>query len=205
MRLRSKNTWIFTLAALAYAASLSGGAGAQTAQPGSQAGASAGASADAQVGFQKRQQLSPQEQVTQSDTIIARMESAGTVVRRQLEQARTQRDVVKTLCLNDKLSQIDVAVRSARDRKGSLVSAAQRNDAELSNHEFTILTVLRQRAEQLTAEANQCIGEEAAFAGETRTTTTIDPTLPSSDETQYPPVDPNLVPPPPPLPASPTQ
>jgi len=207
MRLRSKNTWVLTLAALAYAVSLSGGAGAQPSQTGAsaQGGAQAGASADAQVGFQKRPQLSPQEQVAQSDAIITRMESAGTTVRRQLEQARTQRDVVKTLCLNDKLSQIDVAVRSARDRKGSLVAAAQRNDAELSNHEFTILTVLRQRAEQLTAEANQCIGEEAAFSGETRTTTTIDPSLPGSDETQYPPVDPNLVPPPPPLPASPTQ
>lgn len=209
MRLRSKNTWILTLAALAYAVSLSGGAGAQPSQSGqnAQGGAQAGAgvSADAQVGFQKRPQLSPQEQVAQSDGIIVRMEAAGTSVRRQLEQARTQRDVVKTLCLNDKLSQIDVAVRSARDRKGSLVAAAQRNDAELSNHEFTILTVLRQRAEQLTAEANQCIGEEAAFAGETRTTTTIDPSLPSSDDTQYPPVDPTIVPPPPPITASPTQ
>lgn len=205
MRLRSKITWIVTLAALAYAASP---AGAQPAQPqgGAQAaGVTAGGSADAQVGFNRRQQLSPQEQLTQSDVIISRMEAAATAVRRQLEQARQQRDVVKTLCLNDKLSQVDVAVRSARDRKGSLAAAVQRNDAELSNHEFTIMTVLRQRAEQLTAEANQCIGEEAAFAGETRTTTTIDPTLPSTDETQYPPVDSTLVPPPPPLPASPEQ
>jgi len=201
MRLRSKLTWIVTLAALAYAASP---AGAQPAQPGTGAGR-AGVSADAQVGFKQRVQLTPQEEVTQADGLIVRMEAAAATVRRQLEQARTQRDVVKTLCLNDKLSQIDVATRSAQDRKGSLAAAAQRNDAELSNHEFTILTVLRQRAEQLTAEANQCIGEEAAFTGETRTTTTIDPTLPSSDETQYPPVEPGLVPPPPPVPASPSQ
>jgi len=143
--------------------------------------------------------------VTQADTLIARMEQAAAAVRRQLEQARQQRDVVKTLCLNDKLSQIDVATRSAQDRKGALVAAAQRNDAELSNHEFTILTVLRQRAEQLTAEANQCIGEEAAFAGATQTIATIDPTLPPTDETQYPPVEPGLVPPPQPVPASPSQ
>lgn len=206
MRLRSKLTWILPLAAMAYVAS----AGAQTAQTGQSVGgaggsSTVGASADAQVGFQRRPQLTPAEEVTQADALISRMEVASGTVRRQLEQARAQRDVVKTLCLNDKLSQIDVAVRSARDRKGSLTAAAQRNDAELSNHEFTILTVLRQRAEQLTAEANQCIGEEAAFAGETRTTTTIDPNLPNSDETQYPPVDPTLVPPPPPIPASPAQ
>jgi len=198
MRLRSKLTWIIPLAVLAYAVSP---AGAQPSKPGTgttiNAGGNAGGTADAQVGFQNRPKLTPQEQVASADSLIARMEQAGTTVRRQLEQARAQRDVVKTLCLNDKLSQIDVAVRSARDRKGSLTAAAQRNDAELSNHEFTILTVLRQRAEQLTAEANQCIGEEAAFAGETRTTTQIDPNLPPSDDTQYPPTEPTLVPAPP--------
>jgi hypothetical protein len=39
--------------------------------------------------------------------------------------------VVKSLCLSDKLSQIDVATRSARDRQTALQAAAQRNDAEL--------------------------------------------------------------------------
>jgi hypothetical protein len=125
------------------------------------------------------------------------MEVAASAIRRQLEQARAQRDVVKTLCLNDKLSQIDVAIRSGRDRRTQLQAAVGRNDAELSNHEFTILTVLRQRSEQLVAEANQCIGEEAAFVGDTRTQVTIDPSIPQ-DETPYPSTDPTLVIGPPP-------
>ena len=45
--------------------------------------------------------------------------------------------------------------------------------------------MLRQRSEQLVAEANQCIGEEAAFVGDTRTKVTIDPSIPP-DETPYP-------------------
>jgi hypothetical protein len=145
------------------------------------------------VGFQRKTQLSPQEQLAESDRMLVRMEQAAAGVRKMLQQARESKDVVKTLCLNDKLSQIDVAIRSARDRKTSLQAAATRNDQELTNHEFTILTVLRQRAEQLTAEANQCIGEEAAFIGDTRVVTTVDPTLPNSDDTQYPPTDPTLI------------
>jgi hypothetical protein len=109
-----------------------------------------------------------------------------------LEEARKARDVVKTLCLNDKLSQIDVAIRSARDRRGQLQAAVGRNDTELSSHEFTILTVLRQRVEQLVAEANQCIGEEAAFVGDTRTRVFVDPGIAPND-TPYPPTDPSLV------------
>ena len=195
MRLRSNLKWIIAAALVAYAASP---AGAQPGQPpqnqaGQLGNAGAGGAADAQVGFQRRQQLSLTEQVAQADLFISRMEGAANGVRKQLQRAREQRDVVKTLCLNDKLSQADVAIRSAKDRKVSLQAAVARNDAELSNHEFTILTVLRQRAEQLTAEANQCIGEEAAFIGETKVSTQIDPTLPPSDDTQFPPTDPTLI------------
>ena len=174
MRLRSSFKWVASAALIGVLATP---AIAQTAGAGGAAGTSgtSGAGADAQVGFQRKTQLSPQEQLTEADAHIARMEQAGRAVRKQLETARQQRDVVKSLCLDDKLSQIDVAGRSAKERKASLASAVQRNDVELANHEYTILTVLRQRAEQLTAEANQCIGEEAAYLGETRVTTTIDP------------------------------
>jgi hypothetical protein len=148
---------------------------------------------DAQVGFERRAQLSPQDELNQADVALTRMDQAAGTVRRQLEAARAARDVVKTLCLNDKLSQIDVATRSARDRQSSLQAAVQRGDTELANHEFTVLTVLRQRAEQLNAEANQCIGEEVAFVGQTQVTTTVDPNLPGGDQTEYPPTDPTLV------------
>ena len=144
---------------------------------------------DASGGLSRQVNLTPAEQLQQAESSLARMESSRTTVRRQLEQARAQRDVVKTLCLNDKLNQIDVAIRSARERRQALESAAGRKDADLSNHEFTILTVLRQRVDQLTAEANQCIGQEAGFVGESAVTSTIDPNLPQEDPSQYPNTD----------------
>ncbi len=145
------------------------------------------------LGFERRPQLSPQDELTQADAIISRMTQAAATVRRQLDTARQARDVVKSLCLSDKLSQIDVATRSAKDRQSALQAAAQRNDAELSNHEFTMLTVLRQRAEQLTAEANQCIGEDLAFVGQTQVETEYPQGLPTDDTTQYPATDPPFV------------
>jgi hypothetical protein len=156
-------------------------AGSATAQPAN------GAPADAQVGFERRAQLSPQDELTQADLGISRMEQVAGTVRHQLEAARAARDVVKTLCLNDKLSQIDVAIRSARDRQQSLQAAARRNDIEMANHEFTILTVLNQRAVQQGAQANQCIGEEYAFVGQSQVTSEVDPNLPGEDVTTFPP------------------
>jgi len=153
--------------------------------------------ANAQVGFERHPQLSPQEELAQAEAILSRIDTAAGAVRRQLEVARAARDVVKTLCLNDKLSQIDVANRSARDRQSALQAAVQRSDAELANHEFTILTVLRQRVEQLTAEANQCIGEEMTFLGKTEVAVQIDTNLPDTDTTQFPPAEgPPFTPPP---------
>jgi|GEM_PF-490647 len=209
MRVRSSLKWVFAFGVLALVA---GPAGAQPTTTGGAGGTSGGAGvgatgtagatgatgaagdtgASGTVGFQRKTQLTPQEQLGEASKHLSRMEQAAGGVRKMLEEARKQRDVVKTLCLNDKLSQVDVAIRSGRDRRSQLQAAVARNDAELSNHEFTILTVLRQRVEQLVAEANQCIGEEAAFVGDTRVRTTVDPSIPP-DEAPYPNTDPTLI------------
>lgn len=142
--------------------------------------------ADPAAGLARQVNLTPAEQLAQADATLARMEGVRTAVRRQLEAARAQRDVVKSLCLNDKLNQVDVAIRSARERQGALQLAAGRKDADLTNHESTILGVLRQRVDQLSAEANQCIGQEAGFVGDSSVTSTVDPNLPQEDPSEYP-------------------
>jgi hypothetical protein len=151
-----------------------------------QAGGAPPVPPDTNAGLGRQVTLSPAEQLSQAETYLVRMENARGIVRRLLEEARAQRDVVKTLCLNDKLNQIDVGLRSARERKGSLELAAKRNDADLSSHEFTILGVLRQRIEQLTAEANQCIGKDADIMGESSIISSVDPAIPD-DPAFYPP------------------
>ena len=152
--------------------------------------------ADAQVGSPpvprasgdaaSQRPLTPAEQLTQAEAVLNRMESARQGVHRQLEAARNARDVVKVLCLNDKLTQIDVASRSAQDRRTALSQAAGRQDRELATHEFLILSALRLRVEQLSAEANQCVGVDTYYFGESRITTSIDPSIPEQDTALYP-------------------
>jgi hypothetical protein len=137
-----------------------------------------GAAPDATAGLQRQVNLTPAEELTQSEAVLARMDASRAGVRRQLESARSQRDVVKTLCLNDKLNQVDVAIRSARERRESLTAAAHRADNDLANHEFTIISVLKQRTDQLIAEAQQCIGQEAGFVGDSAVTSTVEPGIP---------------------------
>lgn len=174
-----RRTWKW-LAAVGCVAYFAGTASAQPTTPAVKAGP------EAQVDFSKKAQLSPAEQLNESTKAISAMERGGSNIRKMLEQARKERDVVKTLCLDDKLSQMDVAIRAARERRGGLEAAVKTKDSELSSHEFTILTVLRQRGDQLMAEANTCVGEDSAYVGQTKTTLAIDPNISQSEEAPYP-------------------
>jgi hypothetical protein len=98
-----------------------------------------------------------------------------------LQKARQDRDVIKVLCLNDKLSQLDVTIRSANGRKASLDSASQRGQTEIVNHEASIIAVYKDRGDRLAAEANQCVGTDVGFIGAGTVTVDIDPSIVQDD------------------------
>ncbi|HEU4410510.1 MAG TPA: hypothetical protein VFS43_34970 [Polyangiaceae bacterium] len=213
MRLRARlaiPTTVLTVGLALYGVALAqSGQGAPTAPaaatPAPGAGATPGAGGrDTSLGLQRPVGLSPEDMRKQGDQTVNRIESSAAMVRKMLEQARAERDVVKTLCLNDKLSQLDVTLRSAKERRAALESAANRRDTELSAHEFTILGVYRQRSERISVEANQCIGNEAGFLGDTRVNYSVDPTIPDPEPSRGPdggplpgePFNPIIVPPP---------
>ena len=115
------------------------------------------------------------------------MDSDAALVQRQASDAKQKHDVVKTLCLSDKLSQIHVAVSTATGRIETLEAAVSHNEADRAKHEFTIIQVLKDRSSSLVSEANQCIGEETGFIGESTVTVTIDPSIPDTDPSNFPP------------------
>jgi len=114
------------------------------------------------------------------------MDNDAAAVQRQASEAKLKHDVVKSLCLSDKLSQIHVAVNTASARIDTLSNAVTHNDADRAKHEFTIIQVLKDRSTALVAEANQCIGEETGFIGESTVTVTIDPNIPDTDPSDFP-------------------
>jgi len=135
---------------------------------------------------QTEKNLTPEQMRQQAASFIPVMERSAAVVRRQLVESRQARDVVKVLCLNDKLNQIDVAVRSAQDRMTALTAAAGQGDQERTRHEYTVIAVLRDRVHALAAEANQCVGEETGFIGGSEVKVEIDPNIPDTETTDFP-------------------
>ncbi|HNT00333.1 MAG TPA: hypothetical protein PLJ27_10855 [Polyangiaceae bacterium] len=130
-------------------------------------------------------QLSMDEMAKEAKSILRAMDADLVVVSKMLGKAREERDIVKVLCLEDKLSQMEVTRKNAGERSESLQGAVRAQDKELAKHAFTLLTVLKERMAQLSAEANQCIGVEAGFVGDSQVTVDVDPTLPE-DPSEYP-------------------
>ncbi len=156
-------------------------AGVATAQPGTAAPTPGTAPAPPQAG-QGEPTLTPSQMLSEAKSYLPGMDRAAATVRRQLADAREKRDVLRCLCLNDKLNQIDLAIRSATDRVETLAAAVAQNDPIRSKHEVTVVQVLRDRVTALIGEANQCIGEEAGFIGESRVIVDIDPNIPGDGD-----------------------
>ena len=131
-------------------------------------------------------ELTPQQMLTQARGFLPAMDRAAAGVRRQLQIAREEKDVVKSLCLNDKLNQVDLATRTATDRVAGLEAGVAANDTERVKHQYTVILVLNDRVTSLVSEANQCIGEDVGFVGESNVTMEIDTDIPEVDPTSFP-------------------
>jgi hypothetical protein len=122
--------------------------------------------------------LSSGQRVERAKALVVGIGASAQSLLRQLQTARKDRDVVRVLCLNDKLNQVDVASRSAEDRLSALEAAAARADADRARHEYTVIQVLEERVRVLVNESTQCVGEETGFVGEAEVSVAIDPNLP---------------------------
>jgi hypothetical protein len=140
--------------------------------------------------------VSSTERMRLGQELVSSIQQSSQAVLRQLQVARAERDVVRVLCLNDKLNQVDVALRSAEDRMVALRSAVERGDTDRARHEHTVLDVLNDRVRVLVSESNQCVGEETGFIGEAEVSVSVDPNLPD-DAVADDSVPPPLSPPPP--------
>lgn len=130
--------------------------------------------------------LSPQAMLAQAQAMIPQMDKMRAGIQQQLTDAKNKKDVVKSLCLDDKIKQLKVATDTAKERVVGLTSAVSQNDPDRSKHEFTVVQVLNARAKALVAEAQQCIGEETGFVGNQDVLVEIDPNIPGADETDFP-------------------
>lgn len=119
--------------------------------------------------------LSADEQQAQAGSYLTEMRTIDGEIVRLAKQARAENDLLKLNCINDKLMQVRGHRSLARQARAELRAAALRRDAAEANHQFSKLTIIYQRVTVLGQEAQACVGEEAAYVGQTQVDLEVDP------------------------------
>ena len=103
-----------------------------------------------------------------------------------LNQARREQDILMIPCLNDKLTQINVTIRSFEDRMEQHSESLRSGNTERRDHHYRIMVILSQRSRVLRSEADACIGSDDISFGRTQVETEIDPNITEDDATEWP-------------------
>jgi hypothetical protein len=117
--------------------------------------------------------LSPDQQIAQAESIQKRAGQLATRLTKMLDEARRDKDIMRANCINRKLTEVNANVRNVEQRTKALQDAVAGNDAGRRNHEFTVLSVLAQKLDQLDREAAQCLGQSVFEPGASQVVTTI--------------------------------
>jgi hypothetical protein len=115
----------------------------------------------------------------QAVSAIATMERSSDRVRTLLRRARQSSPERTIACLNEGLSQVDVAVRSARERNQSMTQAYARGDAGIARRELAQIAWQKVHVRDLEASSESCLDPRFFRAKEGTTVTVIvDPMIP---------------------------
>ncbi len=84
-------------------------------------------------------------------------------VEKLVEQARTDKDIVKLNCVNAKLSLINGLERVAKDAGSDLKDAAAQHDEKRIVRSAGKIHLAKQKVDQLINQAQQCVGQLANY------------------------------------------
>lgn len=136
--------------------------------------------------------LSGPQQTAWAETEAASMRRIATRIQTMLDEARQNHNILKITCLNDKLTQLNVTLRSFEERIEDHAESVRTNNAERRDHHYRIMVILAQRGRALRTEAEGCVGEDDVVFGRTSVTTTVDSSI-TEDETSSWPSDPAVI------------
>ena len=133
--------------------------------------------------MQTRAAVTPEEQLREASAISSRASKLAERLSKMLDEARRERDIMRANCVNRKLTEVNANTRNVEQRMRALRDASAAGDDARRSHEFTVLTVLSQKLDQLDQEATQCLGQSIYEPGAAQIVTTIQSGGPDYDPT----------------------
>jgi hypothetical protein len=128
--------------------------------------------------------LSPGQTLKEARNYRVRMMDTRARIEKLLGKAKDKKDVIMIVCVDDKLVKVKGHIAVADQSMSTLETALSRNDEGARQHEFMRLTILFQKVTVLGTEAENCIGEDISYVGETKVEEEIDPSIPKDDPSE---------------------
>lgn len=136
---------------------------------------------------QAEERLTPNDQRARVQQTVQRMRELAGQVDKLSAQARSERDIVKLNCVNEKLAQVRGLLRVSEQAEGDLREAQARRDDDGAQHATTKAQIAAGKVAQLRQEAEQCIGQLAYFNDEkTQVEVEVPAGITDADPTQVP-------------------
>ncbi len=145
--------------------------------------------------------LSARQMVDRTEDHLREMRQMLKDVLEILEDARSEKDVVKLNCTNEKLTQVKGLLRVSEQASISLQESSAKDQIDDARHEYRKVSIAREKVQQLRAEAEECIGQLAFYIDEDMTVDVEVPDDLPDDDPKIDPIPPILIRP---SPVSPT-
>lgn len=119
--------------------------------------------------------------ITQYHSTINQMKSIQKKLATTAEEAKSDRDSIKYVCINDRLRLVSGTIEQATIRKESLESAIATGNTEEADHQLLIIDALHKRATVAAEEADLCLGAEIVRNSEEQVKYEVDDTIVTPD------------------------
>jgi hypothetical protein len=128
--------------------------------------------------------VAPGEREARTHHDLDQMRQLASQVEKLSSQARSEKDIVKLNCVNEKLNQVRGLVKVSEAAEADLKEANARREDEQSQHAFAKVSIAGKKISQLRQDAEQCIGQLAFYNDEkTQVDVEVPSGLPSDDPT----------------------
>lgn len=107
------------------------------------------------------------EQRDATNTYLDKMSDGLAKLKRAIDSARDERDIVKLNCLNDRYLQIRAAMKLTHKLKRRMEKANQENKVAARNYLFAKILILFEKVEIKIKQANTCDGKASELEGKT--------------------------------------
>jgi hypothetical protein len=126
--------------------------------------------------------LTDSQKLEKSAENLERMKASLRNVLSKVEEARSEKDVVKLNCVNEKLTQVKGLIKVAEQADIALHEALTAKDP-VADSEFTKIGIAKSKVDALKGDAEQCIGQLAYIVDEKTTVEVQAPQgLPGQDD-----------------------